>query len=225
MKRFEEMNEQELMEIRATMTPEQIKEIMDKEKKELEEHMVKMGFDPKTPIVEEVIGDFDEDDEGGERVTFNPQTGQVTAVESTLLVREKENKIEGGNTTLVEIPEEDFSFVDILVLRKAIKKVQKEQQKQSDKLYELISGDRIFSEKMQEELDKTYSKLRVEVRGLSSLGQVCEIPSSIVTREDVSGEPAPKVNIKKEFEKLDKQVQYQIEYHAKKMVNELLDIL
>lgn len=225
MKRFEEMNEQELMEIRATMTPEQMKEIMDKEKKELEEHMVKMGFDPEAPIVEEVIGDFDEDDEGGEKVTFNPQTGQVTAVESTLLMREKENKIEGGNTTLVEIPEEDFSFVDIIVLRKAIAKVLKIQRKKHEDMEYLASGESVFSKKINEKMSLMIDEMRLEIRALSNLLRVCEANSSIVKQETLYGEPVMKVNIKKEIEKLDKQVQYQIQYQAKNMVDELLDIL
>lgn len=226
MKRLDEMNEKELIELRATMTPEEIKEVMEREQKELEEHMVKMGFDAQVKeVVETIEAGFDEEDEGGEKVTFNPQTGEVTSVESTLLVREKENKIQGGNTTLIEMPEEDFSFIDIIVLCKAIGKVLKKQREQHEKMHDLALGEHNFSGKINKEMSEMIDAMRLEIRTLSNLIRVCEANLSIVKRERLHGEPVVKVNIKKEIEKLDTNIQYQIQYYAKSMVDELLDIL
>lgn len=144
MKRFDEMNEQELMEARMTMTPEEIKVIMEEEEKGLEAHVQKMGYEVIEGLQQEVLPDEEAEEDEGERVIFNPSTGQVVSVESTLLVKEEDDnahiKVNGGtistgNISLVDMREE-FSMTDKVVFLKAISLLSREIRDKQDKLDE-----------------------------------------------------------------------------------------
>jgi len=215
MKRMQEMTEEELLALRETMTKEEMKAFMEQEEKQLE-RLVKTA-----PIQEASFGEEEED----AVVKFNPETGEAVEVESTLLVRQEEEKevvgvespkerkiVSKGMLTLTE-PMSSIGIVDRIVLMKAAYRIIRRLSQKIEELYDMKFKSEGFKE-VEESLTEAIKALERKKTSIRN----------IASRIDYGSEWW-KCDIEEKIALLEKNVQEELMYEVKCITNELLDIL
>lgn len=225
MKRFDQMNEQELMEARASMTAEEIKAVMKKEEAELE-RIVKAA-----PIMESSIAEEEKEDDS--IVNFNPETNEAIEVESTVVTRESEEprstKAHKSMVTLTDM-QQDFGYLDGLLITKALKRMVERREQQEKDLRELRSKHH-NNPKLSHTLEKMGEDLWTEERLLKNVTYVRD------HRVNILGDTLPSLadrhfneegsskTLRERVEALPKELVDELSQETYKLAEDLLDIL
>lgn len=215
MKRFDEMDERELMEVRAKMTPEEIMAVVQEEEEEME-RLVKGA-----QILEPSIAHEEQEDDS--IVQFNPETGEAVEVESTIVTRETEGPSESvkrkGMVTIVEQEEADFSYFDMRLIHKAIGKMISLREEEEEKTYSFNHGQGMhWMTKRTTLLNQLEKELRDEIIMLRRIRNLCQAKTMVSVREK-------ETHLKKEVEELPKDLINELNDIVSNLATELLDIL
>jgi len=212
MKRFSEMTEEELIEARETMTPEQIKEFLQEEEEELA-RLVKAA-----PIQEASIGEEEQEDDSV--VQFNPETGEAVEVESTIVTREVEEGFK--RKTMVTITDEngeDFGYFDTILIIKAIKKMLQVRLEEERKTHDFKHAyGTHWMEKRRFKLNEIEKDLREEITALRRIRNIAQVKQAVEV-------DAKQRNLKKEVQELPKEIIGELNEIVSNLAEELLDIL
>lgn len=225
MKRFDQMSEEELMEARAKMTPEEIKAVMEKEEAELA-RIVKAA-----PIMESSIAEEEKEDDTV--VNFNPETNKAIEIENTVVTRESEEpratKPRKSMITLTDT-QPDFGYLDGLLITKALKKMIERRDEQGKDLRQLRYKHH-NNPKLSQTLEKMGEDLWTEERILKNVTYVRD------HRVNILGENPPSVadthfnkegsskTLRERIEALPKELVDELSQETYKLAEDLLDIL
>jgi len=212
MKRFDEMDERELMEVRAKMTPEEIMAVVQEEEAEME-RLVKGA-----QILEPSIAQEEQEDDS--IVQFNPETGEAVEVESTIVTREVEEGFKRkAMVTITDENGEDFGYFDTVLIIKAIKKMLQVRLEEERKTHDFKHAyGTHWMEKRRFKLNEIEKDLREEITALRRIRNIAQVKQAVEV-------DAKQRNLKKEVQELPKEIIGELNEIVSNLAEELLDIL